>query len=90
MVAEAKVPAMLQLQYSKRAVSTEDLTKSFGWDSTGSHMQEDVHEFNKILCEGCQPCSPINKHTFYPFSFGHQLSFTIWSCICLLSFYELG
>lgn len=40
-----------QLQYGKRSVSTEDLTLSFGWDSSGSLMQEDVHEFNKILCE---------------------------------------
>ncbi len=47
---DATPPLPLQLQFSRRAASTEDLTKSFGWDSSGSHMQEDVHEFNKILC----------------------------------------
>lgn len=50
-IALALQAMFFQLQYSMRSVSTEDLTKSFGWDSSGSLMQEDVHEFNKILCE---------------------------------------
>ncbi len=46
--------AVAQLQFGNRAVSTQDLTKSFGWDSTGAFMQEDVHEFNKILMEALE------------------------------------
>jgi hypothetical protein len=44
----------LQLQFGGRAVSTSDLTKSFGWDSTCNFMQEDVHEFNKVLMEALE------------------------------------
>ena len=35
-------------------MSTSDLTKSFGWDSTCNFMQEDVHEFNKVLMEALE------------------------------------
>ena len=64
---DARPLLLLQLQFSRRAASTEDLTKSFGWDSSGSHMQEDVHEFNKILCgRRCpRPC-PARRPPFTP------------------------
>ena len=35
-------------------MSTADLTRSFGWDQYGALMQEDVHEFNKILCDALE------------------------------------
>jgi ubiquitin carboxyl-terminal hydrolase 7 len=44
----------MQLQFGGRAVSTNELTKSFGWDSTCNFMQEDVHEFNKVLMEALE------------------------------------
>lgn len=39
-----------RLQYAKEgAVSTKDLTRSFGWDSYDSFMQHDVQELNRVL-----------------------------------------
>ena len=32
-------------------MSTKDLTKSFGWDSSESFQQHDVQELNRILCD---------------------------------------
>ena len=40
-----------QMQFLPLNASTADLTRSFGWDQYGALMQEDVHEFNKILCD---------------------------------------
>ncbi len=37
------------LQTSNQAVSTTELTKSFGWKSLDSFMQHDVQEFSRIL-----------------------------------------
>ncbi|KAG2213843.1 hypothetical protein INT47_001112 [Mucor saturninus] len=37
------------LQFSKTAVSTIELTTSFGWNSIDSFMQHDVQEFNRLL-----------------------------------------
>ena len=42
------------MQFGKLSVSTADLTRSFGWDQYGALMQEDVHEFNKILCDALE------------------------------------
>lgn len=48
------IPLALQrifynLEYSNDAVSTNELTKSFGWDAMDSFMQHDVQEFNRVL-----------------------------------------
>jgi ubiquitin carboxyl-terminal hydrolase 7 len=43
--------ACVQLQYSSSAVSTKDLTNSFGWTSYDTFMQHDIHELNRVLCE---------------------------------------
>ena len=43
-----------QMQFGRLSVSTADLTRSFGWDQYGALMQEDVHEFNKILCDALE------------------------------------
>ncbi|KAG1672785.1 hypothetical protein FOA52_002773 [Chlamydomonas sp. UWO 241] len=40
-----------KLQHSKGAVSTKDLTKSFGWGTYDAFMQHDVQELNRVLCE---------------------------------------
>ncbi|KAA8544398.1 hypothetical protein F0562_022410 [Nyssa sinensis] len=40
-----------KLQYSDQSVATEELTKSFGWDTNDSFMQHDVQELNRVLCE---------------------------------------
>ena len=45
------VPPPLQLQFTDCPVSTKDLTKSFGWDSSESFQQHDAQEFNRILCD---------------------------------------
>ena len=54
--AGSSIPLALQglffkLQYSKTAVSTKDLTRSFGWRPFDNFMQHDVQEFNRVLCE---------------------------------------
>ncbi|EEB08529.2 ubiquitin carboxyl-terminal hydrolase [Schizosaccharomyces japonicus yFS275] len=48
-VAYALQRCFYNLEYSKDAVSTIELTKSFGWDSLDSFMQHDVQEFNRVL-----------------------------------------
>jgi len=50
------VPLALQrvffgLKYSPTAVSTKELTHSFGWDSHDSFQQHDVQELNRVLTE---------------------------------------
>ncbi|GAB2233976.1 hypothetical protein Droror1_Dr00003207 [Drosera rotundifolia] len=40
-----------KLQHSDGSVATNELTKSFGWDTYDSFMQHDVQEFNRVLCE---------------------------------------
>ena len=37
-----------------RAVSTELLTKSFGWKDNAGQQQQDIHELNRILFEGIE------------------------------------
>ena len=39
------------LQFTDSAVDTEDLTKSFGWDTADAYQQHDAQEFNRILCD---------------------------------------
>ncbi|KAJ9060895.1 ubiquitin-specific protease ubp15 [Entomophthora muscae] len=48
-VALALQRVFLQLQNSDVAVGTNELTKSFGWDSIDSFMQHDIQEFNRVL-----------------------------------------
>ena len=53
---QSSIPLALQalfykLQYSETSVPTNDLTKSFGWDTYDSFMQHDVQELNRVLCE---------------------------------------
>ncbi|XP_026420623.1 ubiquitin carboxyl-terminal hydrolase 13-like [Papaver somniferum] len=50
------IPLALQtlfykLQFGKNSVSTEELTKSFGWNTQESFMQRDVKELSRVLCE---------------------------------------
>eukprot|EP00667_Euglena_gracilis_P000622 EG_transcript_622 len=50
------IPAALQrvfyeLQYGHTAVDTQELTRSFGWDSSEAFRQHDVHELNRVLCD---------------------------------------
>ncbi|KAG2490856.1 hypothetical protein HYH03_010774 [Edaphochlamys debaryana] len=40
-----------KLQYARSAVSTKELTKSFGWNTYDAFMQHDVQELNRVLCE---------------------------------------
>ena len=40
-----------KLQFTAAAVSTNDLTASFGWDSVDAFQQHDVQELNRILCD---------------------------------------
>ncbi|KAI7901480.1 uncharacterized protein BX663DRAFT_487626 [Cokeromyces recurvatus] len=48
-VALALQRCFYNLQFSDDAVSTTELTKSFGWDSLDSFMQHDVQEFSRVL-----------------------------------------
>jgi ubiquitin carboxyl-terminal hydrolase 7 len=48
------VPYALQrlfyhMQFSDHAVGTNELTKSFGWDSMDAFHQHDVQELNRVL-----------------------------------------
>ncbi|PIN20931.1 Ubiquitin carboxyl-terminal hydrolase [Handroanthus impetiginosus] len=52
----ASIPLALQclfykLQHSDGTVETEELTKSFGWDTYDAFLQHDVQELNRVLCE---------------------------------------
>lgn len=40
-----------KLQFTQGPVSTNDLTASFGWDTTDAFQQHDVQELNRILCD---------------------------------------
>jgi hypothetical protein len=37
-----------------RAWSTEDLTKSFGWESKQGQEQQDIHELNRVMFEAIE------------------------------------
>jgi hypothetical protein len=37
-----------------RAWSTEDLTKSFGWENKQASEQQDIHELNRVLFEAIE------------------------------------
>lgn len=50
----ATIPVALQnlfynLQHSEKSVSTQELTKSFGWNANDTATQHDVQEFNRVL-----------------------------------------
>ena len=49
------------MQFLPLNASTADLTRSFGWDQYGALMQEDVHEFNKILCNALDEKMKVRK-----------------------------
>lgn len=38
----------------QKAISTEDLTRVFGWDGSEARVQHDVHELNRILFESVE------------------------------------
>ncbi|CAH0482166.1 unnamed protein product [Peronospora belbahrii] len=40
-----------RLQTQRKAVSTKELTRSFGWSAIDSFMQHDVQELYRILCD---------------------------------------
>ena len=46
-----RAPTAAQLQFGDAAVSTKDLTRSFGWDTYEAFMQHDVQELSRVLCE---------------------------------------
>ncbi|GAN10196.1 cysteine proteinase [Mucor ambiguus] len=50
-VALALQRLFFNLQFSSFAVSTTEITQSFGWDSHESFMQHDVQEFSRLLQE---------------------------------------
>lgn len=53
-VALALQHVFYQLSISSKAVSTKDLTQSFGWDEVESFRQHDVQEFNRVLQESLE------------------------------------
>lgn len=61
-----KIPSELQklfatLQLSdQRAVSTKELTKSFGWSESDVRDQHDVHELNRVSDDN--PLRPLENH----------------------------
>lgn len=38
----------------QKAISTEDLTRAFGWEGSEARVQHDVHELNRILFDGIE------------------------------------
>jgi ubiquitin carboxyl-terminal hydrolase 7 len=49
LVAYALQRLFYEMQTSKDAVSTRDLTKSFGWNTIDAFYQHDVQELNRVL-----------------------------------------
>lgn len=49
-----KLFATLQTNQSRYAVSAQDLTRSFGWDSSDTEIQHDVQEFSRVLLDHLQ------------------------------------
>ncbi|KAL7275777.1 ubiquitin-specific protease ubp15 [Rhizina undulata] len=43
-----------RLQFSDEAVSTDELTKSFGWETQDIFAQQDVQELNRVLMENLE------------------------------------
>lgn len=61
----SSIPLALQrvffnLQYSKKAVDTKELTKSFGWDTIDSFLQHDVQELARVLCDNLENKMKVN------------------------------
>ncbi|KAI8066595.1 hypothetical protein BC940DRAFT_275132 [Gongronella butleri] len=58
------------LQYTDSSVGTNELTKSFGWDTLDAFMQHDVQEFNRVLQDNLEikmkgtPADGAIKHLF--------------------------
>lgn len=50
-IALALQRTFFRLQTSEAPVGTQELTRSFGWDSVESFMQHDVHEFSRVLLD---------------------------------------
>lgn len=44
----------LNLHFSKKAVSTQQLTQSFGWNSHDAFMQHDVQELSRVLLDNLE------------------------------------
>ncbi|XP_026431120.1 ubiquitin carboxyl-terminal hydrolase 13-like isoform X1 [Papaver somniferum] len=82
LVAGESIPLALQslfykLQYGKNSVATNELTKSFGWNTHYSFMQSDVQEFNRVLCEKLEDemKGTVVEGTIQELFEGHQMSY---------------
>ncbi len=56
---DKSIPLALQslfykMQFGDDAVSTKNLTSSFGWDTAESFQQHDVQELNRVLCDNLE------------------------------------
>ncbi|RZC68053.1 hypothetical protein C5167_031313 [Papaver somniferum] len=66
-----------KLQYDKNSVATNELTKSFGWNTHYSFMQSDVQEFNRVLCEKLEDemKGTVAEGTIQDLFEGHQMNY---------------
>ncbi|CAI9095951.1 OLC1v1031998C1 [Oldenlandia corymbosa var. corymbosa] len=81
-VPSKSIPLALQslfykLQCTNTSVGTKDLTKSFGWDTSESFMQQDVQELNRVLCEKLEDKmkGTVVEGTIQELFEGHQMNY---------------
>jgi len=53
-IAQALQRLFYNLQTATKAQSTQELTKSFGWEDQESFHQHDVQEFSRVLCDNLE------------------------------------
>jgi ubiquitin carboxyl-terminal hydrolase 7 len=51
-----------QLQTGDQSVSTNELTKSFGWKGYDSFLQHDVQEFSRVLTDKLESKMKVRHH----------------------------
>ena len=72
---------MLQ-EADKRAWSTEDLTKSFGWNNAEGQQQQDIQELNRILVEALETAlkGTVYESLMDEMFFGESISYITCGC----------
>ncbi|CAI9095952.1 OLC1v1031999C1 [Oldenlandia corymbosa var. corymbosa] len=66
-----------KLQYADKSVLMKELTRSFGWNTYDSFMQQDVQELNRVLCEKLEEKMKgiVVESTIQNLFGGHQMNY---------------